>query len=424
MLLTLLSFCGSAACVAHVMSWQFGPALMRCFAAFSSSAVLCVAVIVAISFIFGRFYCGMLCPMGIMQDIAGFIAHRPSRALPDLKALRYAIAALSIGLLLCGWTLGFKLLDPYSNFGRVFVASTIGGAVPFAVIFALALWKKRIYCVALCPVGTILGLFAKYGIFRLQLTSECVQCGKCVKSCPAGCIDIAAGRIDNERCVRCMNCIAGCPKKSIVYSTALSAQPVAFSSSRRAFLRNSGIVLAGLAAGVAFAKAGLEQIERIARKIGILPPGAGDAERFAAKCTACQLCTQNCPAKIITPSQSGIGPVVLDLSRGACQFDCNRCGQVCPTGAIRPLKLIEKQHLKIAEAEFNPQHCIVFQQGEPCGKCAEACPVHAIRLRKNGTPRPVNTALCIGCGACQAACPATTKAMTVHAIEKQIVLES
>ena len=189
-------------------------------------------------------------------------------------------------------------------------------------------------------------------------------------------------------------------------------------------LINSGIVLAGFAAGAALAKAGLGVVERAARKLGILPPGAGDATRFAAKCTACQLCVQNCPSKIITPSPHGMGPVALDLSRGACQFDCNRCSQVCPTGAIKPLKLFDKQRTKIAEAHFNPQHCIVFQQGEQCGKCAEACPVFAIKLRKNGTPRPVDTSLCIGCGACQAVCPASPKAMTVQAIEKQIFLES
>ena len=47
---------------------------------------------------------------------------------------------------------------------------------------------------------------------------------------------------------------------------------------------------------------------------------------------------------------------------------------------------------------------------------AAACPTGAIKLRKNGTPKPVDKSLCIGCGACQAVCPATPKkAMTVLA---------
>ena len=133
---------------------------------------------------------------------------------------------------------------------------------------------------------------------------------------------------------------------------------------------------------------------------------------------------KNCPEKIIVPAKGTAEPVSLDLSRGSCRFDCNKCSRVCPTGAIRPLTLAAKQKTKIAEAHFNPQNCIVFQDDEECGKCAAVCPTHAITLRKNGTPRGVNLKLCIGCGACQEICPAPEKAMTVHEIEKQILLEN
>ena len=196
-----------------------------------------------------------------------------------------------------------------------------------------------------------------------------------------------------------------------------------FSGSRRAFLVNAGILAAGAAAGAALAGAGLGKLAEAAKRFKILPPGAGNSARFAAKCTACQLCTANCPSKIIVPAPGGDGPVSLDLSRGACKFDCSRCSDVCPTGAIRPLKLKEKQRTKIAEAKFHPRNCIVFQEGTQCGRCAKACPTGAIVLRKNGTPRPVKADLCIGCGACQEVCPAERKAMVVSEIETQVLLE-
>ena len=143
-------------------------------------------------------------------------------------------------------------------------------------------------------------------------------------------------------------------------------------------------------------------------------------ERFAAKCTGCQLCARNCPAHIIVPPAKGVpGPVSLDLDRGYCRYDCNRCGRICPTGAIGVLPLAEKQRTRIAAARFDPRHCLVFQEGVSCGKCAEACPVGAIRLRKNGTPRPVDPTWCIGCGACQYSCPAAPKAMVVGSVNEQ-----
>jgi len=418
-----LAFSGFGGFTANMLQIQFGPALLKCLAAFSIGTLAVVLGIALVTFFFGRFYCSMLCPFGILQDVIGFLSRRKAATAPNFRKTRYAIAGIAFGMLISGWSGAFLLLDPYSNFGRIFGVFTLGGTLPLVVIVLLAVWKKRIYCTTVCPVGTLLGLIAKCGMVKLAITGKCVKCGKCVKTCPSGCIDIANGAIDNERCVRCMNCVSSCPLRGIHFTLPKRAI-VPVDPSRREFLVNGGVLIAGLAAGVVLAKTGMGKLAEIARRFKILPPGAGDVTRFASKCTACQLCTANCPARIIVPAPGGDGPVSLDLSRGACQYDCNRCSRICPTGAIRPLTLEMKRKTKIAEAKFNPQSCIVFQEGEPCGKCAAACPVQAITLRKNGAPRPVKAGLCIGCGACQAVCPASPKAMTVHEIEKQIVLEA
>lgn len=423
MILTGFAFSGTCGAAAQLLHIQFGPAVMSCFAAFSAGALTVVLGIAVLTFLFGRFYCSVLCPFGILQDIFLFLSRRKSLQVPDFPKVRYAVAGAAYGLLLFGWSAGFLLLDPYSNSGRIFGSFTIGGLIPLAVIAVLSVWKGRLYCTMLCPVGTILGLFAKHGVFRISLTDQCVKCGKCARNCPAGCIDPAAGTVDNERCIRCMNCVSACMLGGIRFGLK-KRETVPFSGARRAFLVNTGVLIAGAAAGAALAKTGLGKLADLAKRFKILPPGAGDAARFAAKCTACQLCTANCPAKIIVPAPGGDGPVSLDLSRGSCRFDCRRCSEVCPTGAIRPLSLAEKQRTKIAEAKFDPRNCLVFQEGMKCGRCAEVCPVKAIVLRKNGTPRPVKTDLCIGCGACQAVCPAEQKAMIVSEIERQIVLKN
>ena len=421
LILAGLAFSGFGAAIAPFLHVQFGPALVKCAAAFSLGTLAIVLGIAFVTVLFGRFYCSVFCPLGILQDIIGFLGRQKGKTAPDLRWIRYGIAGVVYGLLIFGWSAGFLLLDPYSNFGRIFAVFTLGGLIPLIVIVILAAWKKRLYCTSVCPVGTVLGLFAQISIFKLAIKGKCVKCGTCVKYCPAGCIDLEKGVIDNERCVRCMNCISRCPLGSIGFAVPAKTEWKQ-DLSRRRFLIGGGALIAGLAAGAVLVKTGLGKLAEYGRRFKILPPGAGDAARFASKCTACQLCTANCPAKIIVPAPGGDGPVSLDLSKGACRYDCNRCSQVCPTGAIVPLTLEAKRKTKIAEAKFDPQKCIVFQEGTQCGKCAQSCPAGAVVLRKNGTPRPVKTALCIGCGACQFVCPVPGKAITVHEIDRQTIL--
>lgn len=504
-ILICLAFAGLMPQATALLKIQAAPSLMKTIAAFSTGALATCIVILLVTFLFGRFYCSVVCPLGIAQDIAAFIFRRKGKPLPPHLAFPRAIClGVVIGLLVIGWTLGFKMLDPYSNFGRPFAAWNqpkpavvekadetaaeeddddsseeqsvaaattdtdesscpsgcilssygIGAILPVIIIIGAAIWRKRLFCNALCPVGTTLGIVSRIGLFKLSITEKCIKCGRCVRACNAGCIDIDHHDIDNARCVRCMNCIAACPMGAIdfgrpVVATKTTEQPseqsVAETTeqpvekqttdlSKRELLLAIPVGLVGLgvsaAAGKHFLKALLDaktaeatesEEETAAAPQFILPPGAGDVARFATKCTACLLCVHNCPSKIIKPSPTGYGFVRLDLTNSKCGFDCNRCSQICPTGAIRPVPLAEKQKLRIAQAAINYKNCKVFQDDEPCGKCAEVCPTKAITLRKTGAPKMTKN-LCIGCGACQAICP--KKTITVSPIAQQEGVET
>ena len=506
-ILIVLAFVGLMPQAAALLKIQAAPSLMKTIAAFSTGALATCIVILLVTFLFGRFYCSVICPLGITQDIAAFIFRRKGKPLPShLAFLRAICLGIALGFLAIGWTLGFKMLDPYSNFGRPFAAWNqpkpavvektdetaaekeddddsedekqnavaaptdavesncskgcilssygIGAILPVIVIIGAAIWRKRLFCNAICPVGTTLGIVSRIGLFKLSITEKCIKCGRCVKACNAGCIDIDNHDIDNARCVRCMNCIAACPMGAIHFGRPVAAsqstetpsdqsvaetqehpeEKPATDMKKRELLLAIPVGLVGLgvsaAAGKHFLKALLDakttettesEEETAANPQFILPPGAGDVARFATKCTACLLCVHNCPSKIIKPSPSGYGFVRLDLTNNKCGFDCNRCSQICPTGAIRPVPLAEKQKLRIAQAAINYKNCKVFQDNEPCGKCAEVCPTKAITLRKTGAPKMTKN-LCIGCGACQAICP--KKTITVSPIAKQEGVET
>ena len=233
------AFAGIGGGIAEMLHVQFGPALMRCLAAFSAGALATALGIAAFTFLFGRFYCAVLCPFGILQDAIGFLSRRKGTAVPNFRRTRYAVAGTAFGMLAFGWTALFLLLDPYSNFGRIAGSFTAGSVIPLIVIVILAVWKKRIYCTAICPVGTLLGLIAKHGVFRLRLTDRCVKCGMCVKVCPAGCIDPHNGTLDNERCVRCMNCVSACRLQAVKFALPERKTPPVDPDQRRRAGRRS-----------------------------------------------------------------------------------------------------------------------------------------------------------------------------------------
>ena len=149
------------------------------------------------------------------------------------------------------------------------------------------------------------------------------------------------------------------------------------------------------------------------RTYAVCPPGGVSLGHFNDYCTACSLCVSACPENVIVPSfreygLSGIMQPRMDYHKSFCNYDCTRCSEVCPTGALLPLTLEAKKLTQIGKVHFIKDNCIVQTEKTECGACSEHCPTKAVYMvpfEGNLVIPETNDKICIGCGACEYACP-------------------
>ena len=429
-----------------------------------------VAVLLVLTLLFGRVYCSVICPLGVMQDIISWIHGKTKKKnrfrfsySPAINWLRYGVLALFIVALVAGLHSLVALIAPYSAYGRIasnllapvyqlgnnffaWIAERAGSyafystevwirsgatfavaAATFAVIAVLA-WKHgRTWCNTICPVGSVLGLFSRFSVFAPVIdTEKCRNCGLCGKQCKSSCINMKEHEIDYSRCVACMDCIDTCKEGAIHYACRYgkkgSPSPAQgnVDKSKRAFLVSSAIATTAVAAKAQEMKVdgGLAEIERATkpeRQTRIVPAGSLSLKNFADHCTACQLCVSVCPNQVLRPSTSLMTLMQPEMSyeRGYCRPECTKCSDVCPAGAIRPISVEEKSSTQIGHAVVCLDNCVVNTDEVSCGNCARHCPAGAISMVRKNPDDPkslripvVNEERCIGCGACENLCPA------------------
>jgi len=430
---------------------QFWPAVL-------ALNVWTLLVVLAVTFLCGRVYCAVVCPLGIVQDVVyalrtsgkrqrRFRQHFQSPA----NRLRYAILVLFVAAVCLGMGSWAHFIEPYSIFGRM-VSSPMDKAIPIVVVSAVTLavlvvlvcLGGRTWCNTICPVGSALSIVSRYSLTGPVIdTDKCVGCGLCGKGCRASCIDTEHHRVDMSRCVACMDCLGNCsagairwglrPRKSA--AKPASSDSSAPDTSRRAFLTASAVALgaAAVQAQQVHGELGsLVERKHPDRKTPIVPPGATSLASFEKHCVGCQLCVSACPNGVLHPvlDLGHLMMPVMDFDKGYCRPECKACSDVCPAGALRKFPMADKSAISIGYAVCHPDRCVVNTDGVSCGNCARHCPAGAIIMTRR-TPGDltspllpvVDTARCIGCGRCEHVCPARpVSAIHIEGREVHIML--
>ena len=410
LLLSILAVCGIFYPV-KFLDVQFTPLLGRVICDFSLAAPVLFLIVIAVTLIFGRIYCSMICPFGILQEFAAILFRKKENALHKSYGFKYIIAALTFGVLIGGSAIAVRYIDPYTIFGSA-VSCSVFGITAALTVLAIVFFKNRFFCTNICPAGAVLGLISKFSLFKIYLDKDmCVSCGLCAKNCLSGCINKDEKLVDNETCIKCLKCLGACKKGGVHYGIPPKV-PVKFNIGRRNFIWTTAafVMLGGaLKAGVEIADNTMKKFRDI-----ILPPGAVSENRMFNKCLNCNLCVENCPNKIIEKADKDFGTVHLNYNKGKgfCDYNCNKCSEVCPSGAIKKIPLEEKKKTRIGMA-------MITDRCKKCGICISECPVGAISKNKDGQT-VINGSKCIGCGKCKNSCP--NNAIEIFAVREQVVV--
>ena len=438
-------------------AWLGWLAKIQFWPAFYALNIGVVAVLVVLTLVFGRIYCSVICPLGVMQDVVSWLHGRRKRNRftysKEKKWLRYGMLGVFIISAVAGINAIVSLLAPYSSYGRIAsnlfkpvyeagnnvlasiaehfnsyafysvdvwmksLPTLIIASVTFVAIVILAWRGGRTYCNTICPVGTILSFFARFSWFKVRIDeSKCVNCGLCTKNCKASAIDFKNHKIDYSRCVVCGDCLGKCHKGALSFTSGRADKStsgrVDKSTSQQVDKQTSGQAgNANLLVNSSTRNSSADNGRRsFLLAAAIATTGAALAQEKKKVDGGLAVIEDKIAPERLTPLTPP-GSMSAQHFAQHCTA-CQLCVSTCPNGVLRPSTDLSKFM----------QPTMSYERGycrPECTKCGEVCPTgaikpitradksatqigHAVWIKKNCVPLTDG----VECGNCARHCPA------------------
>lgn len=434
--LLFLDFSGSLhAWLGWMARVQFLPALL-------AMNVAVLLILVVLTLVFGRIYCSVICPMGVMQDVIAWLGkrkkHRHYGFSKEKRVLRWMFLIVAIVAWVVGVASFVALLAPYSSYGRmvqnlfqplylginnmlalgaehvnsyafyskdVWIRSLptfIIAVVTFITVAFLAWRNGRTYCNTVCPVGTILSVLARFSWLKIRFDGEkCRSCSLCTRGCKAACIDFKHHDVDYSRCVVCGDCLTACKFDALHYT-----HKAGNASSVKAEKQQAGVVKA-----TTDEKKNTGNVTRRSFLVG-----AAIAFTAAAKAAGKKKTYGGMAVVVDKEAPNRATPITPPGSLSAQNMarhctGCQLCVAECPNDVLRPSA--DLLHLMQPVMSFERGYC-----RPECNHCSQVCPTgaiksvsraektavhvgHAVWVKKNCLPVTDG----VECGNCARHCP-------------------
>ena len=381
------------------LGWMARIQLLPAVLAVNLGVVLCW---VLLTLLFGRIYCSVVCPLGVMQDVAAWFGKRRKKNRysysPARSWLRYGVLTVFVGAMIAGVGAFVSLLAPYSAYGRIaqsflapvwawgnnllaYLSERIGSyafyetevwlknlpvvivaGLTFVGLVVLAWRNGRTYCNTICPVGTLLGLLSRHALFRPVIdTHKCNGCTLCSRRCKSSCIEAEAHRIDYSRCVACMDCLDTCPQGAISYR--LRPKREVSSESAGTGIAEKGAKTSSLEVDATSGSARRRFLTGIGLWFGATVLRAQEKKVDGGLAVILDKKIPDRATPIVPPGAQGLRHLAKHCT------GCQLCVAVCPNGVLRP----STQRFMEPELSYERGYC-----RPECTKCSEVCPTGAI----------------------------------------------
>lgn len=182
----------------------------------------------------GRLVCGWLCPFGFIQEMLYKIRSFKMNLPFFTRYIKYiALAATIIVPVLLHQPFFCKFICPAgtgeASIWQILMQPMLIQSIGFYftlkymflfIFIAGSITFKRFFCVTLCPIGALYGLFNRFSLLRMHVDhKKCTECDQCRLNCP---MDISIYKDSNHfDCIRCFQCIKSCPHNAVTHNLPL-----------------------------------------------------------------------------------------------------------------------------------------------------------------------------------------------------------
>lgn len=223
---------------------------------FSKSTLFAISIpiliILILCFIFARFMCGWICPLGFISDLMDSARKKLKISHPKLsERTRKKVKIWKYSLLLGLIFLSLALIAPFAygiymnkNFFEAacqicparMIFPLLGAKLPiippfmtlatsilaiigflFLGIYIAGIAITRAWC-RICPNGAFISLFNKGALInKTKDPQKCTKCGICKRVCPMNNEYVYKEKklttISDKECIMCFKCVENCPEK-------------------------------------------------------------------------------------------------------------------------------------------------------------------------------------------------------------------